>query len=122
MADRWAFTDKARAISRYMTLAEMEEGCDRVRKASWWGRVVRCDESTQPPYYDIEIAGIAKLFKTTQDQVRTMITEEWFGVAPAKTTSRVRRLAPQIDALHDKDFALVESVLNRLAPEQGAEG
>ncbi|MGA5329171.1 hypothetical protein ACPCJT_22660 [Streptomyces griseoincarnatus] len=122
MADRHAFTDRVRMINRYKTLAEMEEGCDRVRKASWWGRVARFDESTQPPFYDVEIAGIAKLFNTTQEQVRAMITEEWFGVAPAKASSRVKRMAPQIDSLHENDFTLVESILNRLAPRQSTEG
>jgi hypothetical protein len=68
-----------------------------------------------PPFYDHEIAGIAKLFGTTQQQVRAMITEEWFGIAPDEVSNRVRRLAPQINGLEEGDFELVEALVNRLS-------
>jgi hypothetical protein len=119
MADRYAFSARVRQINQYRTLAEMEEACGRVRKASWWGRVARNDETTLPPFYDDELDGIAMLFGTTREQVRAMITEEWFGVASTPASSRIKRLAPQIDTLTDADFDLIQNVANRLAPHTG---
>ncbi|MGC9536534.1 hypothetical protein [Streptomyces sp. UG1] len=121
MPDRYAFTARAQQLAQYMTLTEMEQACNGVRKASWWGRVARYDETTQPPFYDSEIAGIAALFGTTQDQVRAMIVEEWFGIAPPRVSGRVKLIAPQVDALAEGDFHLVEGLVNRLAPQQSSE-
>ncbi|GGW79571.1 hypothetical protein GCM10010383_03950 [Streptomyces lomondensis] len=122
MTNRYAFTERARTLASYMTLAEMEAGCDHVRKASWWSRITRFDESVQPPVYDEEIAGIAKLFGTTREQVRAMIAEEWLGVAPEKVSSRVKRIMPQVDALEDADFKMVEQLVNRLTPAAAESG
>jgi hypothetical protein len=121
MADRYAFTNKVRELSLRMTLAEMEEACRGVRKASWWGRIARYDESTQPPFYDADIVGISLLFKTSGEQVRRMIAEEWLGVATPRVSDRVKLVAPQVDALTEGDFQLVEGLVNRLTPKQSSE-
>ncbi|MFF3871213.1 hypothetical protein [Streptomyces sp. NPDC001978] len=120
-ADRDAFTSKVRYLNQHMTLAEMEEACHGVRKASWWGRVARYDETIQPPFYNDEIAGIALLFKTSSEQVRRMIAEEWLGVATPRVSDRVKLVAPQVDTLTEEDFQLVEGLVNRLAPKQSSD-
>jgi hypothetical protein len=111
----------------------LQYGCDSARSHSWWRNVDRYGawgaivspgytgspaRATRvgPPKPD-EIPGIARLFNTTEDQVRRMIAADWYGVPiknDPRTSALVRRLGPVLDQLDRDDVALIELLLSRL--------
>ncbi|GAA3461049.1 hypothetical protein GCM10018963_30620 [Saccharothrix longispora] len=111
-------------MAERMDYISMSIGCDRVRSHGWWRNVVVFGawsgpgESRVAPPPPEAMTGIAKLFGTTEEHVKAMVAEDWYGVAPASGPSgRVQRLALLIDRLSEPDADLVESILRRIAPE-----
>ncbi|MEV4106303.1 hypothetical protein [Nonomuraea sp. NPDC049695] len=69
-----------------------------------------------PP--DLEaIEGIAKLFGTTQGQVRAMVAADWYGVHPNELSARALRLIPAIDGLSEEDATRIEDLIQRLSAQ-----
>ncbi|MBB1256537.1 hypothetical protein H3146_24765 [Streptomyces sp. OF3] len=114
------FRDTASALALSMDYIAMQVGCDRARSHSWWRNVVEYGPwkgqqgRTAPPSPD-EWAGIAKLFGTTEEQVRAMIAADWFGVQTgSEVSARVMNLAPLLDELTEKEAAAVGVVIRSM--------
>ncbi|RCG19135.1 hypothetical protein DQ384_38310 [Sphaerisporangium album] len=102
------------------TYSQMEAMCDRARSQAWWNNLVRygawepSNARVSPPPPEA-LAGIAKLFDTSELTVRTMIATDWYGIVPPdEIPSRVRRMQGPIMALGDEDAKLVEELIRKL--------
>lgn len=117
------FLDKVKELTQSMDYTELQVHSDKALSHAWWRRLVQYGPwgegpstgRVTPPGPE-RIDGIAKLFGTTPDRVAQMIAADWYGVQPeAGVSARVLDLSHLIDALDDKDTALVESLLRRLS-------
>ena len=62
------------------------------------------------------LEGIAKLFKTSVEQVAAMVAADWYGVYPDADVSQwALRLSPILDQLDDADAELLDTLARRLA-------
>ena len=95
------FRDLAKTIAKKKGLAGMAAGCDHVRSQSWWGNLVSHgpwkgsgDARVFPPPIEA-LTGIAKLFETSEAELREMIAADWYGVVHDKVIPpAVLELAP----------------------------
>src|SRR5689334_15908229 len=104
------FRDTAKKIAESKDYLAMSVGCDRARSHTWWKRLVEYGPWESRGYGRVgppdreALAGIAKLFGTTPDQVATMIAADWYDVHPeAEVSTRALRLGPLLDRLDDAD-------------------
>jgi len=116
------FHDHATKIAEKTDFVGMQYGSDNARSHSWWRNLVEYGawqgpgETRVGPPTPEALAGIAKLFGTSREQVAAMIAADWYGVHQnTDVSARVRRLAPTLDDLTDADADLIESIARRLA-------
>lgn len=101
----------------------MQHGSDRARSHAWWKNLVEYGAWEGPgvrvgPPSPEALAGIAKLFGTSEEQVCAMIAADWYGVHPdTELSARTQRLGPVLDKLSDSDADLVEAVAQRLSKD-----
>lgn len=89
--------------------------CDEVRSHSWWRNYLESDDPWRVSPPDPSTwAGFAKMFETTEGQVKGMIAADWFGVQP-DVSARTLRFAPDLDALSVPDANLARKLVRRLA-------
>lgn len=116
------FRDTARKISRQMDYMAMSFGSGRARSHGWWRNVVEHGAWEGPgstrvgPPTPEALAGIARLFGTSEEQVRIMVAADWYGVSPnqQEVSARAMQLGPALDRLTEDDFDLVQSLIRRL--------
>lgn len=117
------FWDKTKQVAGSMDYTAMQVYSDNALSHGWWRRMVQYGPwgegggtgRVNPPSPE-RLAGIAKLFGTTEERVAEMIAEDWYGVhAGADVSARVVNFGHLIDDLTDEDVELVESLLRRLA-------
>jgi hypothetical protein len=99
-----------------MRYGDLEAGCNRARSTAWFNTLINRGTWTVSPPDDSVLDELAHLLGTTRRRVAEMIAEEWYGVATAGLSARVRSLATRIDALDEKDVVLVEALIQRLQP------
>ena len=87
-----------------------------VRSTAWFNNLLNKGPSAVSPPEKPDFEAFAKLLDTTARHVAEMIAEEWYGVATADISERVRALAPRLDALSAEDAGLVEQLVQRLQP------
>jgi hypothetical protein len=101
----------------------MQVGSNRARSHGWWRNLVEWGAWEGPggtrvgPPTPESFEGIAKLFKTTVDEVRRMIAADWYGIRPeeqAEVSVRSRLLVPILEKLEAEDADLVEQIARRL--------
>ncbi|WAH99762.1 hypothetical protein [Arthrobacter sp. MMS18-M83] len=99
----------------------MAHESERARSHGWWRNLVEYGAWNGPgsnrvaPPDPQAIPGIAKLFGTTEEQVRAMVAADWYHVYPdTEISARVQRLAPLLDRLTDDDADLAEKLVRRL--------
>ncbi|HWO60569.1 MAG TPA: hypothetical protein VNO31_11110 [Umezawaea sp.] len=104
-----------------MDYISMSVSSDRARSHGWWRNVVEFDpwdgpgETRVGPPTPEAIQGIAKLFGTTTERVSAMVAQDWYGVGQASGhSSRVARLAHDIDRLSEKNTDLIEQLIKQL--------
>lgn len=98
----------------------MQVNSDHARSHGWWRNLVENGPwggaSRVGPPGPETLAGIAKLFGTTPEQVAVMIAADWYAVhRDTEVSPRVLRLGPILDHLDGADAALVEMLVHRLA-------
>lgn len=100
----------------------MSVECDRVRSHSWWRNLVEYgawsgpNARVGPPTPD-EFDGIAKLFRTTREQVAAMIAADWYGIQPdERFSTRVMNLAPLLDQLTEEQADALSVIIQAMAP------
>jgi hypothetical protein len=115
------FQETAQQIARNKSYVVMSADSGEARSHGWWKNLVEkgawgsAGAGRVGPPDDKAIAGIAKLFGTSEEQVAAMIAADWYGVhGDADLSPRVQRLAPALDNLDQHDFDLVESLIDRL--------
>ncbi len=111
------FTSRIEALRRKgMRFVDLQNGCDEARSSAWFNKLINSSSPwvVSPPGRDT-LAGLSALTGASKRQVREWIAEEWYGVVPTEQSARVRGLAGRLDALGDEDFALVETLVQRLA-------
>jgi hypothetical protein len=115
------FRDTAHKIARSMDFMTMSFNSGRARSHGWWRNLVehgpwRGPGATRVGPPDPEaLPGIARLFGTSEDQVRIMVAADWYGVHPNQDVSALaRRLSPALDRLSEEDVELVQALLRRL--------
>ena len=115
------FTDRAKKIAKAMGYKAMQERSDYARSDSWWNNLVNhgpwkgSGESRVFPPSVETIPGIAKLFESTEAEVRAMIAADWYGVdSDAVMTHRVLKFASAIDTLDEADARLILELIPRL--------
>jgi hypothetical protein len=111
----------ARTLARQMDYVTMSVMCERARSHAWWKNLVEhgawggFSGRVGPPDPEA-LAGIAKLFGTTEEQVAAMIAADWYGVHPdTEVSTRALALGPLLDQLSEPDLDLVEALVRRLA-------
>ena len=87
-----------------------------VRSTAWFNNLLNKGPAAVSPPEEPDFEAFAKLLDTTARHVAEMIAEEWYGVASAEVSTRVRGLAPRLDVLSPEDAALVEQLVQRLQP------
>lgn len=99
----------------------MSVECERARSHGWWKNLVDYGAWKGPgsnrvgPPTPEAIRGIAKLFQTTEDQVRAMVAADWYGVVPdTEISARVLQIAPVLDVLDESDAELISKMAHRL--------
>ena len=118
------FRDTARKLSLGGNYARLQVKSDGARSFTWWRNLVEYGPwggeygpSVGPPKPDA-VPGIAKLFRVSEQRVREMIAEDWFGVNHnADVSQRVMRIASALDSLSERDADLVADVARRLASD-----
>jgi hypothetical protein len=101
-----------------VTYQQMAERCGGVRSASWWNRIVRADETTDPPPHQ-HLGKIAEMLGMTERRVQELVAQEWFGVTPFDGVSeRTRRMSAVLDGLPEEDFEFVSALAHRLHKEE----
>ena len=95
--------------------SDLESEAGRARSSAWFNSLLNSSRPWRvgPPSNDT-IESLAELLETTEEHVRRMIAEEWYGVAQAKQSTRVAGLAQRLDQLSSEDARLVEEIIQRL--------
>lgn len=115
------FTDRAKKIAKAIGYKAMQERSDYARSDSWWHNLVNHgpwkgsgDSRVFPPSEET-IPGIAKLFESTETEVRAMIAADWYGVdSNSVMTHRILEFASAIDTLDEADAKLILELIPRL--------
>ncbi|WP_433679691.1 hypothetical protein [Nocardia sp. CA-119907] len=118
------FWDAANRIAQTMDYQDMAHRSDRARSHGWWRNLVEYGPwkgpagRVSPPDPDA-LSGIAKLFGTSEGQVRAMIAADWYGVQQnTEISARVLRLGPLFEQLTDEDADLAEKLIRRLSQQR----
>lgn len=116
------FTDRVNALrGRGLRYADLEARCRRARSTAWFNILVNQGTWAVNPPPQSTWKPLAGLLEVSEDTVREMIAEQWYGVSVHDHVSaRVKVLAPRLDALSDQDAALIDNLLQRLTSDGGA--
>lgn len=106
------FTDRAKKIAKAIGYKAMQERSDYARSDSWWNNLVNhgpwkgSGESRVFPPSVETIPGIAKLFESTEAEVRAMIAADWYALAACwagdtLVVTKLDRLARSVRDAHE---------------------
>src|SRR6266545_6985005 len=100
------FRDTASRISKRKDYITMSVDSNRARSHAWWKNLVEYGAWSGPgstrvgPPDPEALAGIARLFGTSKEQVAAMVAADWYGVHPdAGLSARALNLGPVLDDL-----------------------
>ena len=113
------FRQKVVDLNRTMRFSDMAHECNDARSSAWWNNVKNGQRVAPPPPEILD--DIGRLFGVPAERVAEMVAEQWYGISPtADLSMRVRAIGSSLDALSDRDYALVESLVHRLAKGDGS--
>jgi hypothetical protein len=108
-------------IKNRLRYSDMAARSSDARSSAWFNKLLNWSHPwvNSPPTRDT-FSRLADLLETSEEHVREMIAEEWYGVKSSEVSPRVRRLSARIDELSDEDAELLERFLNRFHQEAAA--